>query len=158
MKANLNNDFYSVLDLFAIPRECILKEEDRVFLSDTSKIIPILFGKIVDSIVDHYKEHKIWSSFPNKRKGFFSDPRADFCNAIAKDLTEWIDKETDGTLDLCKNVFGNMEFEISDGVKWTLNRLFVFEGYTDLCNLMKAHKNEILGQLVLEECIDDEDE
>lgn len=158
LKVNLNNDFYSVLDTFSIPRECILKEEDRVFLSDTSKIIPILFGEIVDSIVDHYKKNKIWSSFPNKRKGFFSDPRADFCNANAKDLTEWIDKETDGTLDLCKNVFGNMEFEISDGVKWTLNKLFVFEGYTDLCNLMKAHKNEILGQLVLEECIDDEDE
>lgn len=158
IKSNINRDFNSVLDSFPIPRDEILKAEDKVFLSDTSRFIPVLFSKIVDVIVDHYKKNEIWNSFPDKKKGIFSDPRADFCTAIAEELAKWIDKETDSTVDLCKNVFGSMEFEISEGVNWTINKLFVFEGCTDLVNLMKVHRNEILGQLVLEECIEDSDD
>ncbi|MBQ6160924.1 MAG: hypothetical protein IJK24_08250 [Oscillospiraceae bacterium] len=158
LKSILNKDFNSILDSFSIPREDILKKEDKVFLSETSLIIPELFNRIVEIISDYYKKNDIWEKFPNKRKGILSDPRADFCNAVAEQLTDWLDKTTDSTFDTCKNVFCKMEFEISDGVNWTINKLFVFEGYTDLVNLMKAHRNEILGQLVLEECIEDYDD
>ena len=155
LKSILNSEFNSVLDSFSIPRENILKDEDKVFLSDTSECILELFSRIVDIIVDHYKENTIWDSFPNKKNGIFSNPRAEWCTANSQSLAEWVDKEKDSTVDLCKNVFGSMEFEISDDFKCTISRLFVIEGHFDLVNLMKKHVKDILGQLVLEECIDD---
>lgn len=155
LKIILNEDFNIILDSYSIPRENILKEEDKVFLSATLGYLTELFDGIVEIIVDHYVEHKIWEMFPDKKRGIFSDPRAECLNASAETLSQWINKETDATFDLCKNIFGSMEFEIFDNNKLTINQLFIMEGHNDLVQLMKAHKNKILGQLVLEECIDD---
>lgn len=154
LKLILNSDFNFVLDYFSIPRENILKEEDKVFLSETSRFIPELFSRIVEIIVEHYKKHEIWDKFPNKKKGIFSNPRVDLCNEVAEVLAEWVDKETDSTFDICKEVFGSKKFKV-DNMFLTIEQIFVLEGRFDLTALMKTHVKDILGQLVLEESIDD---
>jgi len=158
LKADLNNNFNSVLDEFSIPREDILKQDDHVFLSDTTRMLPLVFDCIVEVIVNHYKKLDVWATFENGKKRIFSDARSDFYNSLVETLNEWLDKETDSTFDLCKNAFTDVEFELSDDFKCTLIYLFIIEGRIDLTNLMKKHVKEILGKLVLEEYLDDTEE
>ncbi len=154
LKSSLNRDFNTTLDSFSIPNEDILTDKDKIFLSNTSKAIPDVFSAIVDLISSYYKRNDLWDNFPNVKKGLFSNPRADFFKAREETLTEWIDQETKATVNLCVEVFCNFGVDRND-VNWTLHMTFIYEGLSDLTNLMKAHRNEILGQLVLEECIDD---
>lgn len=153
LKEELNADFHKTTAAFGIEQIELLKKEDAVFLSDCKKMLPLCFDGIVECIVSHYKKIELWSQFPDSRKRLFSDPRADFCNAAAEMMNDWIGKEVEGTVDLCKQVFFDMEFNITDEMKYTFYQLFLIEGRFDLLNLMKAHVKEILGRLVLEEYI-----
>ena len=156
LKHELNEEFYQIMDDFGLERVELLKPDDKVFLSECSSIMPKLFDGIVDIIVSHYKENDIWDNIENGRKGLFSNPRMTFFNAVADKLNEWVDKETDGTIDLCKKVFYEHEFEIGDGDKYTFMSLFLYEAAIDLYNLMTSGVKAILGNLVLEEFIEDE--
>ncbi len=154
LKSSLNRDFNLILDEFSIPAEDILKDDDEVFLSDTTRIIPKVFDNIVDIIVGHYQGHKIWDVFNNRNRGIFSDHRSEWWSANVDAFKEWVEKETDSTFDLCKEAFFKHEFDFS-GDKVMLGNFFIWEGNYDLVNLMRTHVKVILGQLVLEEYIDE---
>lgn len=155
LKDKLNQDFNQILDKFGMPREKLLKPDDQVFLSNTKKALPFVFNAMIDIITDHYKENEIWSKFPTQKKGLFSNPRVDFCNSIAENLGEWINNEVSSTVELCFKFFTEFKLDIGDD-QYSLLQIFQIEALIDLQNLMKKHKKEILGRLVLEEYLDDD--
>lgn len=156
LKDKLNQDFNQILDKCKLPHEKLLKPDDEIFLSDTSHVLQNVFNALIDIIVNHYNESELWSKFPDKKKGFFSDPRAEFCNGIAEQLAEWINNEVGSTVDLCFKFCTEVEFDIGDD-KYSLLQIFQLEGFIDLYNLMKSRKKEILGRLILEENVEDEE-
>lgn len=156
LKTELNSEFNKTIASFQLDKFELLTKNDDVFLSDCKQALPIIFDKIVEFIVDHYKENEIWDSFLNEKKHLFSNPRIDFYNAITESLNEWIDREIESTIEVCKVVFFEMKNEITDDLTCTFQQLFQIEGRIDLLNLMKKHIKEILGKLVLEEYIEGE--
>lgn len=157
LKEKLNLAFNQVLDKFGIDREKLLKPDDQIFLSNTKQVLPAVFSSMIDIITDHYKGNEIWSKFPTQKKGLFSNPRVDFCNGVAENLSEWIKNEVSSTVDLCFKFITESKFNISDN-EYSLLQIFQIEALIDLQNLMKKRKKEILGRLVLEEYLDDDDD
>lgn len=158
LKVKLNSEFNETASSFGEEEFELLRKDDEVFLSECKKALPMFFDIIVEQIANHYTELDVWSSFPNTNKKLFSNPRSDFYNTIMETLNEWMQKETDSTIQLCQKVFYEFEFEITDSVKYTFSQLFQIEGRLDLLNLMKKHVKEILGKLVLEEYIETEED
>lgn len=157
LKNELNEELYGVMDACRVKREPLLKAEDKVFLSECVRIMPKIFGVIVDEIVTHYKENEIWTKFfINEGRGIISNPRKNFYNAYKKKLDDWLDNETDATIDLCNRAFYVIEYDFGTDDRYTLSQLFVLEGYIDLFTLMEGRVKSILGKLVLEEYIEDD--
>ena len=155
LKSQLNADFKKILSEFGLPDFKLLKEDDKVFLSDSAELMPNLFDDISEIIIKHYKTHQFWAKFPNNSKGIFSDKRADFYNANVEFLNEWLKGERSSTVELCKNVFFDEHFKLTDDDLYSFHQLFQIEANIDLINLMKAQVKKILGQLVLEEYIEE---
>lgn len=159
LKEELNSEFKNQMETFEnIDRYELLKKDDEIFLSDCKGLLPIAFEVIIKAIVDHYNgRHDLWNSFPNDKKGLFSDSRRKFYNEIVETLGQWVDKETDATVDLCKDIFIEYEYEFysDNDIKLTFLEQFQVEARIDLINLMEKHVKEILGKLVLEEYIEE---
>ncbi|HHW00201.1 MAG TPA: hypothetical protein GXX36_11665 [Clostridiaceae bacterium] len=137
LKSEINREFKKTASDFGLNEFELLKKEDEVFLSDCRRLLPEMFEAIVSEIVSYYKQLN-WSVFPNDNKGLFSNKRLDFYNAIVDELNKWIGKSTDETVELCKKVFFELEFDVTDDYSCTFMQLFQLEGHIDLLNLMKV--------------------
>ena len=154
LKQELNKLFADAVKKSGLEAEQLLTADNKVFLSDTKRFLPKAFEAAVQSVVEYYKEHQIWASFPNKGKGFFSDPRAQFANAEAEVLQEWLQKEIESTVNLYIKLFTEMELDYLDE-KRVFMECFKVEALYDLLTLMEKRKKEILGKLVLEEYLEE---
>ena len=132
----------------------LFKPNDNIFLSDTKTILSTMLDLIAKDIPDHYKNHQIFSVFPDANKGLFSDPRKKFVAQNSDDLKEWMDAEINATVEIYANIFYESEIDYM-GEKRTFMACFRTEALYDLLNLMDDRKTEILGKLVLEEYLED---
>ena len=130
---------------------------DQVFLSDSRKLLRVIFELLTNRIVNYYKENDIWNHFTNEPNGWFSNPRLSFYNHNADDLNEWLNGQTKSTGELCQHLFFEFELPIGTDIKPTMLQHFVVEGWSDMEKLMLKRKKEILGRLVLEEALEDDD-
>ena len=158
IKEGLNSDFITyVLKPLKMPAdEPLLSPSDKVFLSMSRQGMQILFNAMTEVIVSHYQGHQLWGYFPNDSEGFFSDPRMQWLKNNADALDEWMNKETDATIQIVSQVFSEYEYDLVADRKLTFLMLFLLEGHSDLVTLMQKRVKKILGSLVLEESIDDE--
>ena len=153
LKSQLNADFNEAL-LKSGLTEFELFKEDTVFLSYSIEQISEVFNFLVDMIGDHYKKHTIWNEFLNDKRGIFSDKRTDFYNANVEALNKWMRNEAASTSKLCKELFFDKQYKVTDTVSYTVYQLIQVEARLDLNNLMKIHLKRILGNLVLEDYLD----
>ena len=139
-------------------KDTLLLSTDRVFLSDSRGLFKVIFEILTKHIVEYYKKNELWDHFPNKSKGWlFSDPRGDFYEQNVNFLNDWLNDQSQATGKLCYNLFVEQELPIGNR-NMTMCSYFVIEGWSDMENLMDKRTKEILGRLVLEEMLDDEED
>ena len=155
LKKEINARFAHLLRKYGMDSDVLLPESDKVFLSMSQAILEMIFEAISEIISDHYKQTgSLWDQFPNPRKGFFSDKRAEFARENFEYLKGYVDKETDGTLEIFKKLCFVNEYDWGED-KYTFAQMFVLEGYYDMCTLAEERKTKLLGKLVLEEYLDE---
>lgn len=174
LKTKLNADFKRlVVDSLDLSKKLsdlatLLPTNDGSFVAISEELARIGFQAITEIIVEHYKNgevpKKILDLFNNDdQPGFFgsifgsSDPRGDFLNENGEAINGWIAKETEATGMLCYQCFCEYEMPLQDNFKSTMMRFFIAEAEAYLEGLMEPRKKAILGKLVLEETLSEEE-
>lgn len=174
LKTKFNADFKRlVVDPLDLSKKLndlvtLLPTNDGSFVAISEELARIGFQAITEIIVEHYKNDevpkKILDLFNNDdQPGFFgsifgsSDPRGDFLNENGEAINGWIAKETEATGMLCYQCFCEYEMPLQDNFKSTMMRFFIAEAEAYLEGLMEPRKKAILGKLVLEEILLEEE-
>ena len=174
LKTKFNADFKRlVVDPLDLSKKLndlvtLLPTNDGSFVTISEELARIGFQAITEIIVEHYKNgevpKKILDLFNNDdQPGFFgsifgsSDPRGDFLNENGEAINGWIAKETEATGMLCYQCFCEYEMPLQDNFKSTMMRFFIAEAEAYLEGLMEPRKKAILGKLVLEEILLEEE-
>lgn len=155
LKKQVNDRFRPLLHTYGMGSEQLLTEDNEVFLCESKEFISTIFELISAHIAEHYQQTgKLWDSFPNPRKGILSNKRASFADEVAQAIAQYLDKETDGTLEICNQLFVRKEFEAM-GDNLTFGQRFVIEAVYDIQNMAQERRKKLLGKLVLEEYLED---
>ena len=155
LKEDLNKEYNQVMKKFEINEKNIFPKDDNIFLSECSRLMPEIVNEVIDNIVSYYQKHDFWNNLPNNKKGIINNPRKKIIEDNSNLLTEWIENETNGTINMMNHVFYEIEYPVGDE-ELTFAQLFLLEGYSDLNGIMKKREKEILGKLVLEEYLDED--
>ena len=176
IKQKINDDFMQLvvtpmnLDQCLGDLTTLLPDEDKLFVADSEQYKEFAFNMIAEIIVEHYKGFKEWlkdfnnedkpeKSFIDRYNPFYTpkDPRKDFFDRNREILEKWPSKEKDQTHKLCINVFCEHKFKFKQA-NMTLLEKFVDEAEDYLLNwLLEPLKKAILGNLVLEEILPEEE-
>lgn len=176
IKQKINDDFMQLVVTPMNLAGCLgdlttlLPDEDKLFVADSEQYKEFAFNIIAEIIVEHYKGSKEWlkdfnnedkpeKSFIDKYNPFYTpkDPRKDFFDRNREILEKWPSKEKDQTHKLCIDVFCEHKFKFKQA-KMTLLEKFVDEAEDYLLNwLLEPLKKAILGNLVLEEILPEEE-
>lgn len=154
LKKELNTRFEETLKQNGMEPEILLSQDDQVFLSDSKSILQVVLSLAVNEVTDYYEKLELWTKFPDEKKRLFSDPRAQFASAVADHLAEWLKKQIDGTLEMYASIFTELEIPYM-GEERSFFACFKTEAFYDLLKQMQKRKQEILGNLVLEEYQED---
>ena len=145
----------------------LLPAGGNAFVAITEELAKFGFKMVTEIIVDHYKNGEVpkglLGQFDNRDKGNWynifspSDPRGDFYDANKEKIDEWLDVETNATGRLCFKTFCEYELPLDNDFKPTMMQFFSAEARKYLEDQMEPRVKAILGKLVLEEILSEED-